>query len=143
MPKILLVEDNEPNRFMLSRRLARRGHQVVLAAGGRQGLEMARIEKPDLVLMDLSLPDIDGWEATRRLKADPETSHLPVIALTAHVMPWDRRRALEAGCDEYEIKPVDIHRLLEKMEALLGRNRNGTRGTTVGGPGDGAGSSQS
>jgi two-component system cell cycle response regulator DivK len=120
MTKILLVEDNEMNRDMLSRRLERRGYQVVLAVDGRAGVEMAASQAPDLVLMDMSLPVLDGWEATRRLKAAPATRRIPVIALTAHAMSSDRDRALEAGCDDYDTKPIDLPRLLEKMEALLG-----------------------
>ena len=120
MTKILLVEDNEMNRDMLSRRLERKGYQVVQAVDGRSGVEMARTEAPDLVLMDMSLPVIDGWEATRLLKADPGTRHLPVIALTAHAMSSDRGKAMEAGCDDYDTKPIDLPRLLGKMEALLG-----------------------
>jgi two-component system, cell cycle response regulator DivK len=119
MPKILLVEDNEMNRDMLSRRLLRKGYQVVLALDGQSGLEMAQTELPDLVLMDMSLPVLDGWEATRRLKADPATRHIPVIALTAHAMSSDREKALEAGCDDYDTKPVELPRLLTKIEALL------------------------
>jgi CheY-like chemotaxis protein len=119
MTKILLVEDNEMNRDMLSRRLERKGYQVVLAVDGQEGVEMAASAAPDLVLMDMSLPVLDGWEATRRLKAAPATAHLPVIALTAHAMSSDRDRALEAGCDEYETKPIDLPRLLAKIEALL------------------------
>lgn len=120
MPRILLVEDNEMNRDMLSRRLARKGFEVVLAMDGQSGVEMAKTESPDLVLMDMSLPLLDGWEATRRLKADAETKHIPVIALTAHAMSSDRDKALEAGCDDYDTKPVDLPRLLEKIEALVG-----------------------
>jgi CheY-like chemotaxis protein len=119
MPKILLVEDNEMNRDMLSRRLLRKGYQVVLALDGQSGLEMTQTEVPDLVLMDMSLPVLDGWEATRRLKADPATRHIPVIALTAHAMSSDREKALEAGCDDYDTKPVELPRLLTKIEALL------------------------
>jgi len=121
MAKILLVEDNEMNRDMLSRRLARRGHDVVIALDGEQGLDMARSEAPALILMDMSLPGIDGWEATRRLKAAPETRSIPVIALTAHAMAGDRERALASGCDDFDTKPVDLARLLAKIEALLGR----------------------
>ena len=120
MPTILLVEDNEMNRDMLSRRLERRGYRVVLATDGQSGVEMAGTEAPDLVLMDMSLPVLDGWEATRRLKADPRTAHLPVIALTAHAMSGDRERALAAGCDDYDTKPIELPRLLGKIEALLG-----------------------
>jgi CheY-like chemotaxis protein len=119
MTKILLVEDNEMNRDMLSRRLERKGFQVVLAVDGQEGVELAASEAPDLVLMDMSLPVLDGWEATRRLKADPATSGIPVIALTAHAMSSDRARALQAGCDEYETKPIELPRLLAKIEALL------------------------
>jgi CheY-like chemotaxis protein len=120
MTKILLVEDNEMNRDMLSRRLERKGYQVVLAVDGQEGLEMAAREAPDLVLMDMSLPVLDGWEATRRLKAAAETRHIPVIALTAHAMSSDRDKALDAGCDEYDTKPIELPRLLGKIEALLG-----------------------
>lgn len=119
MPRILLVEDNEMNRDMLSRRLERRGYQVVLANDGESGVEMARVDPPDLVLMDMSLPVLDGWEATRRLKLNPATRHVPVIALTAHAMSSDRDKALEAGCDDYDTKPVELPRLLIKIEALL------------------------
>lgn len=119
MAKILLVEDNEMNRDMLSRRLIRRGYEVVMAVNGELALSMTVEEKPDLILMDMSLPIIDGWEATRRLKADSETSAIPVIALTAHAMASDRDKAMEAGCDDYDSKPVDLARLLGKMEALL------------------------
>jgi two-component system, cell cycle response regulator DivK len=119
MPKILLVEDNEMNREMLSRRLARKGFDVVIAVDGLQGVAMARSERPDLVLMDMSLPGIDGWEATRRIKADDATRSLPVIALTAHAMSDDRAKALEAGCDEFDTKPVDLARLLGKMDIFL------------------------
>jgi len=119
MPKILLVEDNEMNRDMLSRRLADRGYVVVLAIDGQSGVEMTRSLLPDLVLMDMSLPVLDGWEATRRLKADAATRSIPVIALTAHAMSSDRERALESGCDDYDTKPVEMPRLIEKMEALL------------------------
>jgi len=122
MSKILLVEDNEMNRDMLSRRLARKGYQVVLAVDGQSGVEMAQTEAPDLVLMDMSLPVLDGWEATRRLKAAPATQHIPVIALTAHAMSSDRDKALEAGCDDYDTKPVELARLLGKIEALLSRS---------------------
>ena len=119
MAKILLVEDNELNRDMLSRRLARHGYVVVMAVDGRQALAMARTERPDLVLMDMSLPVLDGWEATRRLRADPASRHLPVIALTAHAMAGEQ--ALAAGCDDYATKPVDLPRLLGQMAALLSR----------------------
>jgi CheY-like chemotaxis protein len=119
MPRILLVEDNELNRDMLSRRLARRGYEVAVAADGEQGVAMARSATPTLILMDLSLPGLDGWEATRRIKAAPETRSIPVIALTAHAMAGDREKALAAGCDDFDTKPVDLERLLGKIEALL------------------------
>jgi CheY-like chemotaxis protein len=121
MPKILLVEDNEMNRDMLSRRLVRRGYEVAIALDGEQGLAMARTEAPVLILMDMSLPGIDGWEATRQLKAAPETQKIPIIALTAHAMAGDREKAVAAGCDDFDTKPVELTRLLEKIEALLGR----------------------
>jgi len=121
MPTILLVEDNEMNRDMLSRRLERKGYRVVLAVDGQNGVEMAAAHAPDLVLMDMSLPVLDGWEATRRLKAAPATRHVPVIALTAHAMAGDREKAIGAGCDDFDTKPVDFARLVEKIEALLGR----------------------
>jgi CheY-like chemotaxis protein len=121
MQKILLVEDNEMNRDMLSRRLERRGYEVVIAVDGNEGISMATSEKPDLVLMDMSLPLMDGWEATRALKADVGTKGIPVIALTAHAMSTDREKALEAGCDDYDTKPIELSRLLEKMEALIGK----------------------
>lgn len=119
MTTILLVEDNEMNRDMLSRRLMRRGFQVTLATDGMQGIALARSEQPDLILMDISLPVVDGWEATRTLKADPHTQAIPVIALTAHALAGDREKSLAAGCDEYETKPVDFARLLVKIERLL------------------------
>jgi len=119
MAKILLVEDNELNRDMLSRRLARKGYEVLLAEDGAKGVAAAAAERPDLVLMDMSLPVLDGWEATRRLKADPGTRAIPVIALTAHAMSTDREKAKEAGCDDYDTKPVELERLLEKIERLL------------------------
>ena len=119
--KILLVEDNEMNQDMLTRRLERRGYQVVLAADGEQGIAMASSERPDLILMDMSLPVVDGWDATRRIKSDPTTSSIPVIALTAHAMSGDRERAMQAGCDDYDTKPIELPRLLGKVEALLGR----------------------
>ena len=119
MKKILLVEDNEMNRDMLSRRLKRRGYEVVIAVDGQQGVEMARSEAPELILMDMSLPVLDGWDATRQLKAAPETQAIPIIALTAHAMAGDREQALEAGCDDYDTKPIELKRLLGKMEALL------------------------
>jgi two-component system cell cycle response regulator DivK len=120
MAKILLVEDNEMNRDMLSRRLQRRGHEVVVAGDGAAGVEMARREVPGLILMDMSLPVMDGWEASRTLKADPVTSGIPIIALTAHAMSSDRERALEAGCDDYDTKPIELPRLIGKIDALLG-----------------------
>ena len=119
MAKILLVEDNELNRDMLSRRLMRKGYEVVLAGDGAEGVAAATAGRPDLVLMDMSLPVLDGWEATRRLKAAPETRPIPVIALTAHAMSSDREKALEAGCDDYDTKPVELPRLLGKIERLL------------------------
>jgi CheY-like chemotaxis protein len=121
MPKILLVEDNEMNRDMLSRRLERRGYQVVIAVDGEQGMAMARSEAPDLILMDMSLPTLDGWEAARRLKAAPETRAIPIIALTAHAMVGDREKAIEAGCDDYDTKPVEFQRLVEKIQGILGK----------------------
>jgi CheY-like chemotaxis protein len=120
MPTLLLVEDNEESRDGLSRHLRRKGFEILVAADGRQGLEAARGGAPDLVLMDMSLPALDGWEATRQLKADPRTRHIPVIALTAHAMAGDREKALAAGCGEYETKPVEVSRLLGKIQALLG-----------------------
>ena len=120
MSKILLVEDNEMNWDMLSRRLGRKGYEVVVATDGQQGLDMARSEAPDLILMDMSLPVIDGWEATRRLKAALETRSTPIIALTAHAMADDRQEALAAGCDDYEGKPIEFDRLLGKIQAFLG-----------------------
>jgi CheY-like chemotaxis protein len=123
MAKILLVEDNEMNRDMLSRRLLRKGFEVVIAVDGEQAVIMAQSERPDLILMDMSLPVIDGWEATRRVRADNTTSHIPIIALTAHAMSGDREKALNAGCDEYDTKPIELPRLLEKIDALLQRSR--------------------
>lgn len=120
MPKILLVEDNEMNRDMLSRRLSKRGYEIAIAVDGMQGVEMARSELPDLVLMDMSLPLKDGWQATAEIKADPATSSIPVIGLSAHAMAGDHDRALKAGCDDYDTKPVDLDRLLRKIEAILG-----------------------
>ena len=119
MPKILLVEDNEMNRDMLSRRLQRKGYSVVTAEDGEKGLLLARSEAPDLVLMDISLPAMDGWEVTRLLKANQSTRHIPIIALTAHAMVSDREKAIDAGCDDYDTKPVDFGRLSEKIENLL------------------------
>ena len=117
--KILLVEDNEMNRDMLSRRLVRRGYEVVIAEDGQQGVEMAVSEKPDLILMDMSLPVMDGWDATRTLKASEEMRKIPVIALTAHAMAQDREKALGAGCDDYDTKPIELPRLIKKIEDLL------------------------
>jgi CheY-like chemotaxis protein len=119
MTTILIVEDNEMNRDMLSRRLERKGYKVLIAVDGEQGVAVARANAPDLVLMDMSLPVVDGWEATRRLKADDRLKHIPVIALTAHAMANDRDKAMEAGCDDYDTKPIELPRLLAKMEALL------------------------
>lgn len=119
MPKLLLVEDNEMNRDMLSRRLERKGFSIVMATDGAAGVEMAKSENPDLILMDMSLPIMDGWAATRQIKADPQTKTIPVIALTAHAMAGDRERTLEAGCDDYDTKPIDLPRLLSKIEGLL------------------------
>jgi CheY-like chemotaxis protein len=123
MPRILLVEDNEMNRDMLSRRLARKNYEVLLAVDGAEGVVMAGTEAPDLILMDMSLPVVDGWEATRQLKASPETKSIPIIALTAHAMSGDREKAMEAGCDDYDTKPIELPRLLAKMEALLGEKK--------------------
>jgi CheY-like chemotaxis protein len=120
MAKVLLVEDNEMNRDMLSRRLIRRGFQVVFAMDGQQGVDLARSERPDIILMDMSLPVIDGWEATRRVKADDATRSVPVIGLTAHAMAGDREKAIEAGCDDYDTKPVELDRLIGKIERLIG-----------------------
>jgi two-component system cell cycle response regulator DivK len=122
MPRILLVEDNEMNRDMLSRRLARKGYEVVLATDGAQGLTLAHSSAPDLILMDMSLPVISGWDATRSLKADPSTRPIPIIALTAHAMSADRAEALQAGCDDFDTKPIDLARLIEKIEALMRGN---------------------
>lgn len=119
MSKILLVEDNEMNRDMLSRRLIRKGFEVVMAEDGQAGVDMAGTESPDLILMDLSLPVIDGWEATRQIKGNPSTAEVPVIALTAHAMQGDEEKALEAGCDDYDTKPVNFKRLMEKIEKFL------------------------
>jgi two-component system, cell cycle response regulator DivK len=123
LSKILLVEDNEMNRDMLTRRLQRRGYEVVVAVDGAQGLAMAQSETPAIVLMDISLPVLDGWEATRRLKMAPETRSIPVIALTAHAMTGDRERCIEAGCDDFDTKPVEIARLVGKIETLLQRSK--------------------
>jgi CheY-like chemotaxis protein len=120
MARILLVEDNEMNRDMLSRRLQRRGHEILIAPDGEEGVRVASSQRPDLILMDMSLPVVDGWQATRQLKSDPATRSIPVIALTAHAMSDDRQKALDAGCDDYDTKPIDLARLLGKMQALLG-----------------------
>ena len=120
MAKILIVEDNEMNRDMLSRRLRRKGYETICAEDGRRGIELAGSYLPDLILMDMSLPVFDGWEATKKLKEDTLTKDIPVIALTAHAMRGDREKALKAGCDEYETKPIDLNRLLEKIQILLG-----------------------
>jgi two-component system, cell cycle response regulator DivK len=119
MPRILLVEDNDMNRDMLSRRLIRSGYEVFLALDGQQGADMALSEQPDLILMDMSLPVIDGWEATRRIKANDATRRIPIIALTAHAMAGDREKAMEVGCEDYDTKPVEMSRLLGKIAALL------------------------
>jgi CheY-like chemotaxis protein len=123
MKKVLLVEDNEMNRDMLSRRLTRRGFEVIFAVDGQQGVDLARSERPDIILMDMSLPVIDGWEATRRVKSDAATRGMPVIGLTAHAMSGDREKAIEAGCDDYDTKPVEIDRLIGKIERLLGSGK--------------------
>jgi len=123
MTKVLLVEDNEMNRDMLSRRLIRRGFEVIFAVDGQQGVDLARSERPDIILMDMSLPVIDGWEATRRVKSDDVTKSVPVIGLTAHAMAGDREKAMEAGCDDYDTKPVELERLIGKMEKLLGAGK--------------------
>jgi CheY-like chemotaxis protein len=121
MPKILLVEDNEMNRDMLSRRLLKAGFEMVLAVNGEQAIDLARSEAPDLILMDISLPGLDGWEATRRLKTMPETRPIPIIALTAHAMAGDREKSLAAGCNDYDTKPIDFRRLLEKIQGFLNK----------------------
>ena len=123
MTKVLVVEDNEMNRDMLSRRLTRRGFQVIFAVDGQQGVDLARSERPDIILMDMSLPVMDGWEATRRVKSDDATRGVPVIGLTAHAMAGDREKAIEAGCDDYDTKPVELERLIGKMERLLGTGK--------------------
>jgi CheY-like chemotaxis protein len=119
VPKVLLVEDNEESRDGLARHLRRKGYEILLAVDGREGVDMVRAEAPDLILMDMSLPGLDGWEATRQLKAAPQTRGIPVIALTAHAMAGDREKALEVGCDDYDTKPVEFSRLLGKIESLL------------------------
>lgn len=126
MPKILLVEDNEMNRDMLSRRLERRGFQIVIAVDGQQGVDMAKTEKPDLILLDMSLPIIDGWEAARQIKSHAESKDIPLIALTAHAMAGDKEKALQAGCDDYDTKPVELPRLLGKIQALLDKKTAST-----------------
>ena len=123
MAKILVIEDTENNRVLLARRLKPKGHEVITTENAEKGLPLVTSEQPDLVLMDVGLPGIDGWEATRRLKADAATQRVPVIALTAHAMEGDRERALAAGCDDYEIKPIDFNQLFQKIETLLARNR--------------------
>jgi two-component system, cell cycle response regulator DivK len=123
MTKVLVVEDNEMNRDMLSRRLTRRGFQVIFAVDGQQGVDLARSERPDIILMDMSLPVMDGWEATRRVKSDDTTRGVPVIGLTAHAMAGDREKAIDAGCDDYDTKPVELERLIGKMERLLGAGK--------------------
>ena len=120
MPKILLVEDNEMNRDMLSRRLERRGFEVIVAIDGQQGVDRAIADRPDLILMDMSLPVLDGWQATRQIKTAGATRAIPIIGLSAHAMTGDREKAVAAGCDDYDVKPVDLDRLLEKIEALIG-----------------------
>lgn len=120
MPKILLVEDNEMNRDMLSRRLERKGMEVIVAFDGQQGIDLAQTEQPDLILMDMSLPVLDGWEATRHLKTQPATQAIPIIALTAHAMAGDREKCLDVGCDDYDTKPIEFARLLGKIQTLLG-----------------------
>ena len=124
MAKLLLVEDNEMNRDMLSRRLRKKGYEVAIAVDGKAGVEMASTEGPNLILMDMSLPIMDGWQATQHIKADDTTSQIPIIALTAHAMESDRAKALEAGCDDYDTKPIDLKRLLSKIETLLGTSES-------------------
>ncbi len=128
MTRILIVEDNEMNRDMLSRRLERKGYSVSMAVDGGEGVDKATAEKPDLILMDMSLPVIDGWEATRRVKANPATKDIPVIALTAHAMAGDRDKTMEAGCDDYDTKPIDLARLLGKIEGQLQRVKGAANG---------------
>lgn len=125
MARILLIEDDEMSRDMLSRRLVRKGYEVITAADGQEGIALARAQAPEIILMDMSLPVLDGWEATRQLKSAPETGSIPIIALTAYAMSGDRERAVEAGCDDYDIKPVELSRLLEKMTALLSKKEKG------------------
>jgi len=126
MPTVLYIDDTENNRILVSRRLEKKGYKVLTAESAAAGLEAARAQKPDLILMDMGMPDLDGWNATRQLKADPNLSHIPVIALTAHAMQGDREKALESGCDDYETKPFDFPRLFEKIEAYLSA-RDGPR----------------
>ncbi len=123
MVKILLVEDNEMNRDMLSRRLVRKKFEVVIAVDGVEGVEMSISEAPNIIIMDMSLPELDGWEATRRIKANPQTKSIPVIAMTAHAMTGDREKCLQAGCDDYDTKPVELSRLLEKIKNLISKNQ--------------------
>jgi two-component system cell cycle response regulator DivK len=131
-PKILVIEDNEWSRDMLARRLSRRGYQVIAAADGKRGMAMAQSQSPDLILMDMSLPEMDGWEATRRLKADPATRAIPIVALTAHAMATDRKKAMDAGCDDYHTKPVDFEGLVRSLEAFLeARNLPARTGSIV------------
>ena len=130
MPRVLLVEDNEMNRDMLSRRLVRRGFDVLMAVDGEQGVQMAKKELPDLILMDMSLPVLDGWGATRQIKAEASTQSIPLIALTAHAMAGDRDKALQAGCDDYDTKPIELPRLLEKMDRLLNVKTANARSTS-------------
>ena len=125
MTKLLLVEDDEMNRDMLSRRLAKRGYEVAIAVDGKEAVSLAGSVSPDLILMDLSLPELDGWDAARLLKASPDTRHVPIIALTAHAIADDRQKAIEAGCDDYDTKPIQLSRLLEKMRVLLGESDRG------------------
>jgi two-component system cell cycle response regulator DivK len=122
MPRILLVEDNEMNRDMLSRRLARKGFEVAIAVDGQEGLSIARVQQPDLILMDMSLPIIDGWEATKQLKTDTNTQNIPIIGLSAHAMTGDREKGIAAGCNDYDTKPIEFKRLLAKIQALLNQN---------------------
>lgn len=123
MTKILYVEDNEDNVYMLTQRLTRRGYEVIVAENGEQGIEMATAEQPDIILLDLSLPILDGWEASRRLKRAPETKSIPIIALSAHVLEGEREKALAAGCDDFDTKPVDFGRLITKIDALIGEGK--------------------
>ncbi|HTT65745.1 MAG TPA: response regulator [Bryobacteraceae bacterium] len=131
MPKILVVEDNESSRDMLARRLSRRGYQVIAAGDGKRGIAMAHEQSPDLIVMDMSLPELDGWEATHRLKADPATRAIPIIALTAHAMASDRKKALDAGCDDYYTKPVDFESLVRSLEAFLAARKSPARTSPI------------